>query len=88
MCRAQLDGCTRIATEVHHVVEVAAGGSDDPDNLVSVCGPCHTKQGGSATNQPRSSSNAPASTPRRRRRRYDESTAPRTIIPRTGYDID
>jgi 5-methylcytosine-specific restriction protein A len=52
MCRVMGPGCTRIATEVHHVIEVAAGGSDDLDNLISICAPCHkhitaTSAGGS-----------------------------------------
>lgn len=28
--------------EVHHLVEVEDGGTDDDDNLVAVCKPCHT----------------------------------------------
>jgi 5-methylcytosine-specific restriction endonuclease McrA len=29
--------------EVHHVVEVEDGGTDDEDNLVAACKPCHTR---------------------------------------------
>jgi 5-methylcytosine-specific restriction protein A len=52
MCSVMGPGCTRIATEVHHVIEVATGGSDDLDNLISICAPCHkhitaTSAGGS-----------------------------------------
>jgi 5-methylcytosine-specific restriction endonuclease McrA len=25
----------------HHVVEVAEGGSDDPENVWTICEPCH-----------------------------------------------
>ncbi len=28
--------------EVHHLVEVEDGGTDDDDNLVAACQPCHT----------------------------------------------
>jgi 5-methylcytosine-specific restriction protein A len=43
MCRVMGPGCTRIATEIHHVVEVSQGGSDDLDNLISICAPCHKR---------------------------------------------
>lgn len=29
--------------EVHHLVEVEDGGTDDDDNLVTACKPCHTR---------------------------------------------
>ena len=29
------------ATEVHHVIPKSQGGTDDMDNLVSTCSPCH-----------------------------------------------
>ena len=31
------------ATEVHHIVAVADGGSDTDDNLQALCKPCHSK---------------------------------------------
>ena len=31
------------ATEVHHVKAKADGGTDDPENLVSICRECHDK---------------------------------------------
>lgn len=34
-------GCGARATEVHHIVPVASGGPDHPDNLVSLCHDCH-----------------------------------------------
>ncbi|WBP92792.1 HNH endonuclease signature motif containing protein [Mycolicibacterium neoaurum] len=40
-CQAVLDGCEGVATEVHHVIERAAGGTDDDENLLAVCGLCH-----------------------------------------------
>lgn len=33
------------ATEVHHIQAKADGGSDDPENLVSICHPCHLEAG-------------------------------------------
>ncbi|MGO9382392.1 MAG: HNH endonuclease [Mycobacterium sp.] len=41
LCRVMGPTCTRLATEVHHVVEVSAGGDDSLTNLVSICEPCH-----------------------------------------------
>jgi 5-methylcytosine-specific restriction protein A len=41
LCRVMGPGCARLASQVHHVKEVSAGGSDDLDNLISVCEPCH-----------------------------------------------
>jgi 5-methylcytosine-specific restriction enzyme A len=34
-------GRTTTATEVHHIVAKAHGGTDDPSNLVSICRSCH-----------------------------------------------
>ena len=34
-------GRTTPATEVHHILPKAQGGTDDMDNLVSTCSPCH-----------------------------------------------
>lgn len=40
MCEAP--GCTRLATEVDHVQALAGGGERyDPNNLQSLCHPCH-----------------------------------------------
>ena len=33
--------CHGLATEVHHLTPVRRGGTDAPDNLVSVCHDCH-----------------------------------------------
>ena len=35
--------CGRPATDVHHVVAAADGGSDDRSNLRAVCNPCHRR---------------------------------------------
>lgn len=40
-CQAVLDGCEGLATEVHHVIERAAGGTDDDENLLAICESCH-----------------------------------------------
>ena len=76
MCRAMLDGCTRMATEIHHAIEVVAGGSDRPDNLVSVCASCHAKLGAAA-----GTTRVAPTPPRRgrRRRAFDGVSVPRTI---------
>lgn len=42
-CQARLDGCLGEATQVHHVVERADGGGDDPHNLMAICEACHTR---------------------------------------------
>jgi 5-methylcytosine-specific restriction endonuclease McrA len=45
-CQIRIPGvCTRVATVVDHIVELAAGGSDDPINLRGACAPCnHARQ--------------------------------------------
>lgn len=42
-CRIQLDGCTTVATHVHHTMGKARG--DDPAHLVAACAPCNLKTG-------------------------------------------
>src|SRR5437016_2531326 len=37
----QVWGCSRIATHVHHIQFRSAGGSDEPENLVSLCAAHH-----------------------------------------------
>jgi 5-methylcytosine-specific restriction protein A len=32
------------ATAVDHIINKAKGGTDDPDNLQSICGPCHDEK--------------------------------------------
>lgn len=34
-------GRITVASEVDHIINKASGGTDDPDNLQSACGPCH-----------------------------------------------
>lgn len=36
-------GHRRWDAHVHHVVSKAKGGTDDPSNLIVLCGPCHSK---------------------------------------------
>lgn len=36
--------CGRPANEVDHIVERRAGGTDDDDNLQSLCKPCHSRK--------------------------------------------
>lgn len=35
--------CPNEATHVHHIVPVSRGGSNHPDNLISLCKECHRK---------------------------------------------
>lgn len=39
--RCEKSGVVRAATEVHHVIPKAKGGTDDPSNLVSINSECH-----------------------------------------------
>lgn len=34
--------------EVHHIIPKSKGGTDDPDNLITLCGRCHAKKHGFA----------------------------------------
>src|SRR3954464_587513 len=43
-CQLRLPGCTIVATVADHIVEVAAGGSDDPWNVRAVCQGCHNRR--------------------------------------------
>jgi 5-methylcytosine-specific restriction endonuclease McrA len=38
--------CGERATEAHHIIPRARGGSDDPSNLLALCGRCHHQQTG------------------------------------------
>jgi 5-methylcytosine-specific restriction enzyme A len=40
-CQLRLPGCTTAANTADHVIEVRAGGSDNPSNLRAVCPACH-----------------------------------------------
>src|SRR2546425_266246 len=33
---------TILAIDIHHIVEVSAGGGDDPSNLIALCPTCHS----------------------------------------------
>lgn len=41
MCRSQ--GCLTPATEVHHVLPLDHGGTNDSKNLMALCKPCHSR---------------------------------------------
>lgn len=41
-CEARQHGCTGRAEQAHHIRRRSQGGSDDPSNLLAVCGRCHT----------------------------------------------
>lgn len=43
LCQIRLPGCTRDATQVHHVAGKKYG--DDPALLVAACQPCNNKVG-------------------------------------------
>lgn len=43
-CQLHLTGCLGTATDMDHVVNVAAGGSDDDSNMQALCHPCHQKK--------------------------------------------
>ena len=43
-CQIHLLGCTIDATEVDHILPRIAGGTDDLDNLRSVCHHCHKRR--------------------------------------------
>jgi 5-methylcytosine-specific restriction protein A len=46
------DGRHTVATEVDHIIPVSYGGTNDDDNLQSLCKPCHSsKTGGEAAAQ-------------------------------------
>lgn len=40
-CQINGPNCTRIATEVDHIIPLAHGGTDEDTNLRSVCTNCH-----------------------------------------------
>ena len=37
-------GVITVATEVHHIVALRDGGTNDLDNLMSLCKTCHSKR--------------------------------------------
>ena len=40
-CQLRFDVCTGISTNVDHILNVEAGGTDAPGNLQGVCANCH-----------------------------------------------
>jgi 5-methylcytosine-specific restriction endonuclease McrA len=52
VCQIQLDCCTRVATQVDHIIAAADGGAHyDPENLRAACAPCNRKLGGKVGNR-------------------------------------
>ena len=41
MCRCE--GRTTPAAEVHHILPLADGGTHEPENLMALCKPCHSR---------------------------------------------
>src|SRR5690349_11305220 len=41
VCRACGETCSRGEADVHHLIPRAAGGVDDPANLITLCDGCH-----------------------------------------------
>jgi len=41
--RCQGCGATGVLVDVHHIILVGAGGSDDPHNLITLCRDCHAR---------------------------------------------
>ena len=37
------EGRATPAAEVHHIIPLADGGTHDPDNLMALCKPCHSR---------------------------------------------
>ncbi|MBZ4514591.1 HNH endonuclease [Mycobacterium avium subsp. hominissuis] len=43
-CQSKRYGCLGKAEEVNHIVPQIFGGTDDDDNLQSLCPPCHERE--------------------------------------------
>lgn len=44
LCQDREWGCEVHAVEVHHIVPIELGGTNEDDNLVSLCAPCHQRR--------------------------------------------
>jgi 5-methylcytosine-specific restriction endonuclease McrA len=54
VCQIRDPGCTRVATTVDHIVELAAGGARlDPGNLRAACRRCNSSRGAAFGNRKR-----------------------------------
>lgn len=42
VCQLRLPGCQGRATQAHHIHRLGQGGSNDPDNGLSLCNSCHS----------------------------------------------
>ena len=53
LCQVQLEGCTKIATQVDHIHPLAYGGAPyDPDNLRASCASCNSTRANKARRRP------------------------------------
>jgi 5-methylcytosine-specific restriction enzyme A len=43
LCQERAWGCEVYAVEVHHIVPIELGGTNDDENLISLCAPCHQR---------------------------------------------
>jgi len=55
--------CGRPGSEIDHRISPAQGGTDDPDNLQTLCRPCHATKTAQQANQARWSRPRPAPPP-------------------------
>jgi 5-methylcytosine-specific restriction protein A len=82
-CQLNCPGiCLISATQVDHIEGVAAGGSDEEDNLAAVCVPCHRRKTGGEGGSARRGPTKPPPSPRPRRPAPAQPTKramPRTI---------
>lgn len=44
VCQARDEGCEGEAVEVHHIVPIELGGTNDNENLISLCEVCHYRR--------------------------------------------
>ena len=48
-----------VMVEVHHIVPISKGGTDDPDNAIALCFDCHADAGHYNPNHPRGTKFSP-----------------------------
>nr|WP_286137300.1 HNH endonuclease [Mycobacterium sp. IS-3022] len=67
-CQDRDWGCEGEAVEVHHIVPIELGGTNDDDNLISLCAPCHQRR--TAEQQQERQARKKAATKEARRRNH------------------